>query len=153
MTRHRQLLYRICRRVTGSDEDAHDALQETLLLAWRRMGGFEERSAVSTWLFRIATNAALDQVRRRRRAPEPFGEIPAKLASTSPSPEAAVTATMTLDWALDRLPPQFRAAIVLRELAGLSYEEIADVRGIPVNTVKTQISRGRQALREVLADV
>lgn len=152
MTRHRQRLYGVCRRVTGNDEDAHDALQETLLLVWRRMGTFEERSAVSTWLYRIATNAALDQLRRQRRDSVRMDELGSRASLSSPSPEGAVTSAVTLDWALGRLPPQFRAAIVLRELVGLTYEEISDVRGIPINTVKTQISRGRQALRDVLAD-
>jgi RNA polymerase sigma-70 factor (ECF subfamily) len=150
MTRHRPRLYAVCRRVTCHDQDAQEALQETMILAWKRLGEFDGRSAVGTWLYRVATNAAIDEVRRRKRAPEPAAELPE--ASAGRGADGAVVARLDVDRALAQLPPQYRAVVVLRELCDLSYKEIADLRDIPVDTVKSQLSRGRQALVELLSD-
>ena len=142
-------MYAICRRVTCDDNDALDALQEALLQAWRKLDRFAGDAQVGTWLYRVATNAAIDEVRRRARRPEPSHELGSMLASSG-LPRDQVADRLTIDWALAQLPPQFRAVIVLREYLGLSYLEIAQVRGIPVDTVKSQISRGRQALARLL---
>jgi RNA polymerase sigma-70 factor (ECF subfamily) len=147
--RYQQRMYAICRRVTCDDNDALDALQEALLQAWRHMDSFAGDAQVGTWLYRVATNAAIDEVRRRARRPQPSDQLP-----EVPAPQALqhdqVADRLTIDWALAQLPPQFRVAIVLREYLGLSYLEIAEVREIPVDTVKSQISRGRQALAKLL---
>jgi RNA polymerase sigma-70 factor (ECF subfamily) len=147
--RYRGVIYSVCRRITCDDQDAVDAVQETLLAAWLRAATFEGRSAVRTWLFRIAVNAAIDQVRGRAhqalRSDEPVEERPSGVDI-----EAAVVARTTVDWALGRLPPQFRAPVVLREYYQLSYLEISDVLDIPIDTVKSRISRGRQALAELI---
>jgi RNA polymerase sigma-70 factor, ECF subfamily len=150
MTRHRPRLYAVCRRVTAHDQDAQEALQETMILAWKRLGEFDGRSSVGTWLYRVATNAAIDEVRRRKRAPEPAEELPE--TSAGRGADGAVVARLDVDRALAQLPPQYRAVVVLRELCDLSYKEIADLRDIPVDTVKSQLSRGRQALVELLSD-
>ncbi len=150
MTRHRPRLYAVCRRVTCHDQDAQEALQETMLLAWKRLGEFDGRSAVGTWLYRVATNAAIDEVRRRKRTPEPAESLPE--TSAGRGADGAVVARVDVDRALAQLPPQYRAVVVLRELCDLSYKEIADLRDIPVDTVKSQLSRGRQALVELLSD-
>jgi RNA polymerase sigma-70 factor, ECF subfamily len=149
VTRHRDLMYAVCRRITCDDQDALDALQEALLVAWRRIGSFEGRSAVRTWLFRVATNAAIDEVRRRARQP---GQDSADLSGRpgTDDVEDTVVARSTVDWALAQLPPQFRAAVVLREYCDLSYQQIAEIMDIPVDTVKSRISRGRQALADLL---
>jgi RNA polymerase sigma-70 factor, ECF subfamily len=152
MTRHRPRLYAVCRRVTCHDQDAQEALQETMLLAWKRLGEFDGRSAVGTWLYRVATNAAIDEVRRRKRTPEPTE------AESMPEPtphrgaDGAVVSRMDVDRALAQPPPQYRAVVVLRELCDLTYAEIAELREIPIDTVKSQLSRGRQALVELLTD-
>ena len=150
MTRHRPRLYAVCRRVTCHDQDAQEALQETMIIAWKRLGEFDGRSAVGTWLYRVATNAAIDEVRRRKRTPEPAETVP------EPTPvrgaDGGVIARMDVDRALAQLPPQYRAVVVLREICDLSYTEIAELRDIPVQTVKSQLSRGRQALVELLTD-
>jgi RNA polymerase sigma-70 factor (ECF subfamily) len=147
--RHQDLMYGVCRRITCDDQDALDALQEALLVAWRRIGGFEGRSAVRTWLFRVATNAAIDEVRRRSRQPANAATEAGDLPSAHDVETAAVTRS-TVDWALAQLPPQFRAAVVLREYCDLSYQQIADVLDTPIDTVKSRISRGRQALADLL---
>lgn len=150
MTRHRPRLYAVCRRVTCHDQDAQEALQETMILAWKRLAEFDGRAAVGTWLYRVATNAAIDEVRRRKRAPEPAETLPE--SSTGRGADGAVVARLDVDRALSQLPPQYRAVVVLRELCDLSYREIAELRDIPVDTVKSQLSRGRQALAELLTD-
>ncbi len=148
-TRHRQRMYAICRRITCSDSDALDALQNALLQAWQHIGSFQGNAAIGTWLYRIATNAAIDEVRSRQRRPIPAEEPVDPTAVQDPVADR-VARRLTVDQAMRRLPPQFRAAVVLREYLGLSYQEIAEARGIPIDTVKSQISRGRQALVELL---
>ncbi|MFC0863368.1 RNA polymerase sigma factor [Sphaerimonospora cavernae] len=147
--RHQQRMYSICRRITCDEQDAKDALQEALIAAWRHIRDFEGRAHIGTWLYRVATNAAIDEVRRKARRPAPSGEMVLRRTDSSPL-EDAVSDRMTVDWAMAKLPPQFRAAIVLREYCGLSYRAIAEIRDIPLDTVKSQISRGRQALVELL---
>lgn len=147
--RHRQRMYAICRRITCDDHDALDALQNALVQAWQHIAAFQGDSQIGTWLYRVATNAAIDEVRRRARRPLP-GENLADLTAAPGLLADQVAERLTVDWAMALLPPQFRAAIVLREYLGLSYREIADVRGLPIDTVKSQISRGRQALADLL---
>jgi len=151
LSRHRDRLHRICHRITGDEQDAQDALQDALVTAWRRLGTFQHRAKVSTWLYRIAANAAIDERRRRDKRPAP---TPAILDQPVPGPSVAdrVTDRVAVSCALAQLPPQFRAALVLREYCGLSYREIADLRELPVDTVKSQLSRGRQVLGSLLDD-
>jgi RNA polymerase sigma-70 factor (ECF subfamily) len=151
MNRHRDQLHVICRRITGHEQDAQDALQDALVTAWRQLGTFQGRAKLSTWLYRIATNAAIDERRRRDRRPAPTEAI---LDRPVPGPSVAdrVADRVTLSCALAQLPPRFRAAVVLREYCGMSYREIADVRQLPIDTVKSQLSRARQALVDLLAE-
>ena len=147
--RHQQRMYAICRRITCDEQDAKDALQEALIAAWRHIRDFKGEAHIGTWLYRVATNAAIDEVRRKARRAAPSGEMGLRHTDSSPV-EDAVSDRMAVDWAMAKLPPQFRAAIVLRELCGLSYRSIAEIRDVPIDTVKSQISRGRQALVELL---
>ena len=164
LRRHFDRLYALCRRVTGNDADGQDACQEALIAIVRGLGGFDGRSAFATWAYRVATNACLDELRRRRRRPEPVApEEPASLSpgTTGPAGPAAgpagpdtadsVATRVDLDVALATLAPEFRAAVVLRDLCGLSYDDIADVVGVPAGTVRSRISRGRAALAPLLA--
>lgn len=149
-------LYAICRRLTGDDADAADACQEALLAIVRGLPRFDARSSFATWAYRVATNAALDELRRRRRRPEPglpdveaaAGMVGAGVAE--PDAADAVVGRMGVDAALQRLPADFRAPVVLRDLCGLSYDEIAEVLDIPPGTVRSRIARGRAALADVL---
>jgi len=164
LRRHYDRLYALCRRVTGNDADGQDACQEALIAIVRGLGGFDGRSAFATWAYRVATNACLDELRRRRRRPEPVApEEPASLSpgTTGPAGPAAgpagpdtadsVATRVDLDVALATLAPEFRMAVVLRDLCGLSYDDIADVVGVPPGTVRSRISRGRAALAPLLA--
>jgi len=149
LERYADRVHAICRRIVAHPEDALDATQEALIAIARGIGRFDGRSAFTTWLYRVATNAALDELRRRSRRPVPW-DAPLDLAS--PSGEGAVDARLDVDRALAEVPEEFRAAVVLRDLADLDYPEIAAVLGVPLGTVKSRIARGRRALRNALGN-
>src|SRR5215212_9535589 len=132
LRRHYDRLYALCRRMTGDDADAADACQEALMAIVRGLPGFDGRSAFSTWAYRVATNACLDELRRRRRRPEPVEDevLDGGVAGGTDGVEAAGVRA-DIDAALATLAPEFRAAVVLRDLVGLDYAEIAEVLGAP----------------------
>jgi RNA polymerase sigma factor (sigma-70 family) len=137
-------VHRVCRRVLGEPMLAEDASQAALLAAWRSLDRFDGRARFCTWLCQIAHNAALAELRRRRLqlagAPSELG------APAARGHEDAVVARLDLQAALRTLAPQTRAAVVLREFAGLSYAEIAAAERTGLNNVKTRIHRGRAQL-------
>ena len=152
LRRHHDRVAALCTRLCGPS-DAPDATQEALLAVVRGLRRFDGHAAFTTWLYRVTTNACLDELRRRRRRPLPGLEddrpIDGPLAG--PDPAAAVAARVDVDAALARLAPEFRAAVVLRDLCGLDYAEIAEVLGIPPGTVRSRIARGRGQLADLLA--
>lgn len=135
----------MCRRVCGNDADGADATQEALLSIVRGLPRYDGRAAFGTWAYRVATNACLDELRRRKRRPTPGLEHLPEAASTH-DPADIATAAVDVDAALATLPPDFRAAVVLRDLCALDYAEIAEVLDIPVGTVRSRIARGRAAV-------
>lgn len=151
LRRHHDRLYALCRRMTGDAADGADACQEALIAIVRGLPRFDGRSTFGTWAYRVATNACLDEMRRRRRRPAP-GLPPAGADPAAPGDgmEAATT-RIDLDAALRSLPADFRAAVVLRDVCGLAYEEIGDILSIPAGTVRSRIARGRGALAPLLA--
>jgi len=149
LRRHQPRIHAVCRRLAGNDADADDAAQEALVAVVRGLSRFDGRSSVGTWIYRIATNASFDELRRRRRRPEP---VDADLHDR-PATGSAVDDTaqrLDVDDALLQLPLEFRAAVVLRDLCGLDYAEIAEVLDIPAGNVRSRISRGRAALVPLL---
>jgi len=140
-------LYALCRRLTGDDADALDACQEALIAIARRLDRFDGRSSFSTWAYRVTTNACFDELRRRRR--RPLTAIPDDVPSAFDVGETTA-ARVDIDAALARLPMEYRAAVVLRDLCGLSYDEIGDTLGVPPGTVRSRISRGRTLLASLL---
>jgi RNA polymerase sigma-70 factor, ECF subfamily len=150
LRRHFDRIYGVCRRLAGNDADALDATQEALLSVVRGLPGFDGRAAFSTWCYRVATNACLDELRRRARRPrliDPEDErLPVPSAGGAPGLEQTMVDRLAIDDALLTLPEEFRAAVVLRDLCRLDYGEIAEVLGIPAGTVRSRISRGRAAL-------
>lgn len=160
--RHRDRLWAVALRTTGNAEDASDALQEALISAYRRAESFRGESAVTTWLHRIVVNASLDRLRRRSvrtwvpLPDEAAGEVASVLVDDArlADPRAAVESRETVREvraALDTLPPDQRAAIVLVDLEGWSVEDAARVLECPVGTVKSRCFRGRAKLAERLA--
>ena len=151
LRRHYDRVHAICRRIAGSTRDADDAAQEAMISIVRGLARFDGRSAFSTWTYRIATNAALDELRKRERRPAPHFSDDGGTAPDVADPlshrrvEAAVD-RLTIDEALDDLPEEFRVAVVLRDLCDLDYAEIAATLGVPVGTVKSRIARGRSLL-------
>ena len=142
--RHVDRVHAICRRVLGNRDDALDASQEALIAIARSIHRFDGRSAFTTWLYRVTTNAALDELRRRGRRPVPAESL-TEPETTSAGPEAA-GARIDIDAALARIPEEFRVAVVLRDLGDLDYAQIAEILSVPPGTVRSRIARGRAAL-------
>jgi len=138
----------VCVQVTGNRHDAEDALQDTLIAAWQNLDKFRGTAQFSSWLYRIASNAALAIVRKRRALPG--DETGLAQRTTGPALADSVVDADAVRHALAQLPEQFRVAVVLREYAQLTYAEIAEHQGVGVATIKSRISRGRMQLVELL---
>jgi len=147
---HGDRVYRLAYRLSGNSHDAEDITQETFIRVFRSLDGFRPGS-FEGWLHRITTNVFLDMVRRRQRIRmEALPEETDRIAGREPSPEQAfqdANLDPDLQAALDELIPEFRAAVVLCDVEGLSYEEIGATLGVKLGTVRSRIHRGRQALR------
>ncbi len=155
LRRHHDRIWAICRRLAGNDADAADATQEALLLVVRRLGTFDGRARFSTWVYRVATNACLDELRRRGRRPrtglpDDDPDQHRATASAAPAFDGQVADRLSIDAALAQLPEEFRVPIVLRDLTGHDYAEIATILEIPAGTVRSRIARGRARLAELL---
>jgi len=150
---HGRFLYTVAYRLTGNREDAEDLVQEVLLRVRRGLETYQPGS-MEGWLSRIATNAFLDEVRRRKRRPvDLLPEDPDWVLPPSSAADEALDAMILPDdvqAAIQRLPEDFRVAVVLCDVVGLSYVEIGDSLDIPVGTVRSRIHRGRAQLREAL---
>lgn len=145
LRRHHDRMAALCRRMCGNDADAADATQEALIAVVRGLDRFDARSAFGSWAYRVTTNACLDELRRRARRPSPgLDRVPEPTAPGDPA--EAATASIDVDAALATLAPEFRAAVVLRDLCALDYAEIAEVLGVPIGTVRSRIARGRAAV-------
>jgi len=154
-------VYNLCLRMLGSSQAAEDATQEAFLSAYRNVGRMRGAS-LRAWLFRIAANACIDELRRRKRQAhlsldaavrDGDDERPVEVADPAPGPEQfALRGELrnAIGLELGRLPPDQRLAVVLCDIEGLSYEEIAAAMGGSVGTVKSRISRGRARLRLAL---
>jgi RNA polymerase sigma-70 factor (ECF subfamily) len=159
LRRHYDRVHAVCRRIAGSTRDADDAAQEAMIKIVRNLDRFDGRSSFGTWAYRIATNTSLDELRKRQRRPqlsvvrdeedgatqEPADDMSHRLVD-------AVADRMAIDDALADLPDDFRTPVVLRDVAGLDYAEIADELGVPIGTVKSRIARGRRILVEHLGN-
>ena len=148
---HADRVYRLAYRLSGNQHDAEDLTQETFIRVFRSVQNYQP-GTFEGWLHRITTNLFLDMVRRRARIrmealPEDYDRVPAD----EPNPEQIYHDSRLgpdLQAALDSLPPEFRAAVVLCDIEGLSYEEIGATLGVKLGTVRSRIHRGRQALRD-----
>lgn len=155
LRRHVDRVHALCRRMTGNDADADDATQEALLAVVRGIDRFDGRASFTTWVYRVATNACLDELRRRRRRPTlPGDDLDGRHPAQRPwdaDGTNGVAARVDLDAALAQLPSEQRAAVVLRDLCQLDYAGIAEILDIPPGTVRSRIARGRGRLADLLA--
>ncbi|PRX51338.1 RNA polymerase sigma-70 factor (ECF subfamily) [Prauserella shujinwangii] len=156
--RHTPRMYRVALRITGSAAEAEDVVQDAWIAAWRGLPDFRGDSAVSTWLYRVVTNAALGHVRRRRptvsldealAGPGRARLDAGLLADAHADPEGHVVRTEQVEavlWAIASLDVTQRVPLVLRELEGLSYEEVAEVLEVNVAALRSRLHRARVAL-------
>jgi RNA polymerase sigma factor (sigma-70 family) len=150
---HADRVYRLAYRLSGNQHDAEDLTQETFIRVFRSLATYQP-GTFEGWLHRITTNLFLDMARRRARVRmEALPEDADRIPGGGPSPDQVYASSHLdpdLQAALDELPPDFRAAVVLCDVEGLSYEEIGATLGVKLGTVRSRIHRGRQALRAAL---
>ena len=154
--RHQTMVYRLALGKTGSPQDAEEVTQTAFLKAWQGLRTFQGKAAFSTWLYRLTANAAVDLLRRRREPALSLDDpdLP-PIPDQAPSPEELSMAAerRRLLWqAIDQLPESHRLPLVLRELEGLSYREIARALDLEEGTVKSRLARGRLMLRQQLLE-
>ncbi len=157
--REERALYRHALRIVGTTSDAEDIVQDALFSAWRSIASFQGLS-FRAWLFRIATNRALDQLRSRKRRPElpldpPDDDEVTWAEPVAPGPDLTQLAgdreaLAAVETALEALPAEQRTALLLRDVEGFAYEEIAVITSVEIGTVKSRIHRGRLAVRNTL---
>lgn len=150
---HDRFLYSLAYRLCGNHQDAQDLVQEVLLRVRRGLNSYQPGN-LEGWLSRITTNTFLDRVRKQKRRPTvPLPEEPDRVIAGSPGVDAEMAARDLPDHLqalLMDLPPDYRVAVVLKDVLSFSYEEIAEVVDVPIGTVRSRIHRGRGRLREAL---
>jgi RNA polymerase sigma-70 factor (ECF subfamily) len=166
VTRYEAKVYRLAIRMLRNPQDAEDALQETFLQVFRGLAGFEGRSQFSTWLFRLATNVCLMRIRHRETEPSKLLPLEdylpkleegegAQMAEWADRPEDALLSKESREQmmgALDKLPPEYRAVFILRDIEGFSNAETGESLGISIAAVKSRLHRARLALRGMLSE-
>ena len=153
-------IYALAYRTLGREEDARDVCQETFLRAYRALSGFRGQAKFSSWLYRITLNLCRDWIRRQRRTPvvqlpEDVDVMELAAAREPSEPIENLVArndlTRAVEKAMAKLPEEQRTAIILKEYHGLTFQEIADLAGCPLSTVKTRLYQGLAVLRRELA--
>ncbi len=165
LAQHQDKLYRVAYRMAGHPEDAQDLLQDALLEAFRSFKRFQRGTYFDKWLYRIMTNTFIDRQRRSKRvgridsldAPQPGGEedgTPVREVADWSSDPARIALRGTFEEpiqrALDTLPPEFRMVLILSDVEEFSYEEISEMMGTPVGTVRSRLHRARAAMKQSL---
>jgi len=154
MAAHEDRVFGICLRMLRDRDAALDAVQETFLTVFRKADRFKGDSAFSTWIYRVAVNTCYDQLRRTKRqsaAPLPEDHDPVDPRSADPLISAELRPD--IEAALEKLPPEYRAAVVLVDLNGLALETAGEILGVPTGTVKSRVFRGRRQLAESLGNL
>ncbi len=149
--RHERRVYNLALRMTGREEDARDATQDAFLTALRKLSSFRGEAAFTTWMHRVTVNACYDLLRKRSRAPL-LDRTEEHEPEPSPAPDHADASDLSIDVqrALLEVPEDYRAVMILHDVQDLPYEEVAEIVGIPVGTVKSRLHRGRIALARAL---
>ncbi len=155
LDRHHDRLRAVCAKVVGRGADADDAAQMALISIVKNLDKFDGRAKFTTWSYRIATNAAIDELRKNKRRQADSiddDEGHMQIAALGNMSEA-VTASMVVNEALEELPEEFRMPVILRDLCGLDYDQISEVLEIAPGTVRSRIARGRGKLADSIGDV
>lgn len=159
---YQKKIFNLAYRIVGNYDDASDLAQEALIRIFKSIANFKEQSSFSTWVYRITTNVCLDEIRKKKNRrvlslDEEIhvedGEMKRQIMSDDPLPDEVAEREelrSIVSRAIDSLPEEQRVMITLRDIQGLSYEEIAEVLNCPGGTVKSRINRSRQALKNVL---
>lgn len=159
VTRYQQKVYNIAYRMLGNHHDASDLAQEAFIKVFKSIKGFRGNSLFSTWLYHVVTNVCRDELRKRSRyvinsLDEPFmtedSQLTREVADTADLPDKVVEQREScryLQQMIDNLTPEYRIIIIMREIMELSYEEIADILGISLGTVKSRLNRARKSLK------
>lgn len=149
MKRHEDRIFQLSMRILGNRTDALDATQETFITAFRKADQFRGDSAFGSWLYRIGINTCKDVLRKKRRWGEPEENVP-EPETRAASLADEVSLRLDLSNALAALSGEYREAVVMFDLGGIPYEEIARITGTNLGTVKSRISRGRRKLAELM---
>ena len=159
MAQHEKKMYAVALRMFGNREDAQDCLQEAMLRVYRAIGSFKGQSSFSTWLYRITMNTCLDELRRKKNKQSTSldnlleqGWSPSDDEGTPEKHAVRAELRRELNRAIQELPEDMRSAVVLRDIQGFAYDEIADALGVNVGTIKSRISRAREKLRGKLKE-
>ena len=155
VTPYEAMIWRVCWHYTGHTEDARDCAQEALIKAWRSIGAYRQECALESWLYRICASVCLDFQRKRKRTQtEPLEEGFDQPDPAAPPDEQAVQRQRReeLRRAIQQLPDDMRTVLLLYALEKKKYEEIAEITGTSVGTVKSRLSRARDKLKEILSE-
>lgn len=166
VSQYHNKVYALAYRYMGNEEDAYDMAQETFIKAFRSLRSFKGNSSFSTWLYRVTTNVCLDELRRRKRrivaisldeplATQEGDEVEKEIADSSPGVDILYEQkefSQYIQQLLNEMKPEHKTAIVLRDVMGFSYEEIAEIMNCSMGTVKSRISRAREGLRKKITD-
>ena len=155
ITPYEGMIWRVCWHYTGHTEDARDCAQEALIKAWRSIGAYRQDCALESWLYRICASVCLDFQRKRKRTQaEPLEEGFDQPDPAAPPDEQAVQRQRReeLRRAIQQLPDDMRTVLLLYALEKKKYEEIAEITGTSVGTVKSRLSRARDKLKEILSE-
>ncbi len=148
VNRYKDRLFNVLYRMLSSEDEANDLLQETFLRVWQHKMSYDFRFAFSTWIYTIALNLARNELRRRKKIKFlDIFDFADKLAAKEEKKDTSANLKTLLDAEMKRLPEKYKTAFLLRDVDNLSYEEIAQVLGVPLGTVKSRVNRARAILR------
>lgn len=161
---YKDKVYQISYRMVGNAHEAQDIAQEAFLRAYTNIESFDTERKFSTWLFRIATNLCIDRLRKKKADFYLDDKLPgsedltveSQIAAEQELPEDQVVSMELQEWIqkeIDKLPPKYRSAIILKYMEDLSLKEIGEILDLPISTVKTRIHRGREALRKKMGNM
>jgi RNA polymerase sigma-70 factor, ECF subfamily len=151
MRRHEDRMFALALQMLGNRSDALDATQDAFIAAFRRAGSYRGDAAVGTWLYRVGINSCKDFIRKKKRW-SAQGDVEEQIdrRATGPGLDERVATRMEIQEALEKLSDDYREPLVMHDLGGIPYEEIASLTGTAIGTVKSRISRGRRKLAQLL---